>query len=212
MNVAVDLHVHERAVSADSRTPARAMMRAARTHLGEFAMIGFVGHDRRPRVQPNGTLFATGVEHEVRPPPNRLHVIEFPGQDFRILAHPKMTWPENTRERVHEYLVEHPEIEAVEKWRGGRRQFRGNVPALQIGSSDSHNPLLLGASHLIVETADVSTDGVFEAIRDGRFQAVNRPVGRLTRAAHTVEKAGAFVVSDPNAAARVGRAALAETF
>lgn len=204
MHVAVDLHVHERTASPDCRTPAIQMLQAARRKLGEFAMVGFVGHDRRPQLGQDGVLIETGIEHERRPPPNRLHVIEFPDQDFRILAHPKVTWPTNTREHVHDYLAENPSIEAVEKWRGGRKQYRGHVPAIELGSSDAHNALLVGASQVVVSTSDVSQAGIFEAIRADQFQVRNRAVSSLARLAHVIEKAGAFVSADPSTAVRVG--------
>lgn len=182
MHVAVDLHTHA-AHDRDSRTPAQRMARFMAEEF-EFAMLGIVGHDFRPTADPSGVLSTTGIEHEVRRNP-RVHVIEFPDHDVSILAHPKLS--HMNREDVWEFIHEN-NIDAVEKFTGGRKQFEGTIPVPAVGASDSHSPLLLGTSFVVVDVDEVSVDGVFHAIRAGDFKTVVRPPSLPTRLLARAEK------------------------
>lgn len=202
MHVAVDLHVHERSASGDSRTAAETMGRVARSRLGDWVMLGLVGHDAEPTEEAEAVLSITGVENEIRTTPRRLHVIRFTDPEFSILAHPALTWPTDTRRQAAAFIDSH-DIDAVEKFNGGRQQYSGHIPGVrEVAGSDAHSPLVLGSSHLVVQTDTVSADAVIDAIRQGDYTIVaDRPPWHR-RLFERIEKSLTMVRNEPGSAFR----------
>lgn len=193
--VAVDLHVHERRGSGDSRTPASAMAETMFDRYGPFTAIGFVGHDTIVEAHAPDTLAIDGVEHE--PNPGRwLHIIELVDHDFRILAHPAKTFhPARVKEEAERAAREHG-CQAVEKWNwgsGGGLQYEGSIDGvIEVAGSDAHSPLGVGLNHMLVDVDEVSEAAVMREVMAGRFDVVvQRMTGR--RVFHTLEKAAALV-------------------
>lgn len=193
--VAVDLHVHERRGSGDSRTQASVMAETIFDRYGPFTAIGFVGHDALVEAYAPDTLAIAGIEHEPNPG-QWLHVLEFPAHDFRVLAHPAKTWPgpdriEKTRAAIDEFGCD-----AVEKWNwaNGGKQYNGSLDGVvEVAGSDAHSPLGVGLNHMLVDVDEVSEVAVMREVKAGRFDVVTqRMTGR--RLFHQLEKAAALVV------------------
>lgn len=206
MEVAVDLHVHTNA-DADSRTPPRKMVDPALRRMGDFVLLGFVGHDFRPQVDVEGVLSVAGVEHEIRQEPTRLHVLRFPDHDLQILAHPQLTWPTETEAHARQWMRETDlRIDAVEAATSGRPQYEASVSdVVEVAGSDAHSPLVIGSAFMVVMVQEVSADAVMKAIKRGHVHTViDRPPWHRRWLA-SAEKALSLSVSDPSAAVRVGR-------
>ena len=177
--VPISLHAHEASASGDSRTSIDAM--AARYRQAGFGTVGFVGHDATPETPNRAALpVVVGIEHELRTEPRRLHVVEYPQFGFRFLAHPNLTWPENTRENAADYVASH-DVDAVERWNRGIQQYEGHISGVaELANDDAHNPHQIGDSHMVFPTGvlrdsqGLSLHRVFDALRRGEFWAVNR--------------------------------------
>lgn len=178
MRTRVSLHAHERTASGDSLSSAVTMARRYRDQ--GFGAVGFVGHDSAPVETGDAVAAAVGVEHELRPLPRRLHVVEFPEHDFAFLAHPATAWPTDTRAKAAAFAHEHG-LDGVEKYSRGRMQYAGSIPGLvELANDDAHNPHQVGESHMVVRVQD--PDGptrrvlgqVFDALRRDEFETVNR--------------------------------------
>lgn len=192
MQVAVDLHVHERLGSGDSRTAAWQMADVMADRYGPAAAIGFVGHDTIVETSGGPTLTFDGVEHE--PNPGRwLHILEFPDHDFRVLAHPAKTFadPLEGARRV----IDERDLDAVEKWNwaNGGLQYEGSLPVPEIASSDAHSPIAVGLNHMLVDVDTVSEDAVMREVKAGRFDVVTQRL-RGRRLFHRLEKTTALTV------------------
>jgi len=88
---------------------------------GGFDVVGFVGHDAIPDP-PETDLPVTilrGTEIERRKDPTRVHVLEFPDEGLRILAHPGKTLPGASQNRILA-LAQRLNVDAIEAFnRGG---------------------------------------------------------------------------------------------
>lgn len=171
------LHTHERSASADSVTPARVM---AQEYADRgFDVVGFVGHDERPSVPgdlPVETL--TGIEREVRKRPTRVHVLDFPDHDLSVLAHPRLSHPQDTVTEM-EATAETLGVDAVERFNRGVEQYGGYSPSLpETASDDAHNTSQVATSYMETD-APPTAEGVVQAVKDGNVQLVNEPAGRL---------------------------------
>lgn len=192
--VAVDLHVHERRGSGDSRTPASTMAETMFDRYGPFTATGFVGHDLEVLAHAPDTIAITGVEHE--PIPGRyLHVLEYPDHDFRVLAHPALTFRGGDVKAEARQAMRDYDCQAVERWSWahGGQQYEGHLDALEVAGSDAHSPLGVGLNHMVVTVDEVSEAAVMREVKAGRFDVVAQ---RLTarRVFHQIEKAAALTV------------------
>lgn len=204
MLIPVDLHVHERTASGDSGTAVSVMAATARRRMGDFAMLGIVGHDQAPTEVPEDILSLVGVEYEIHTKPRRLHVIRFEEPSFTILAHPALTWPTNTREQAAEF-IDANDIDAVEKWNSGHGglQYQGNIEGVvELAGSDAHSGLMVGASYMLVDTETVSAPAVIQAIKNEEFHVVTTPVPWHRRLLGQVEKSLLLALSEPSSAVR----------
>lgn len=186
MRVPVALHVHERNGSADSRTPAGEMVDAYKQKYGTPLAIGFVGHDHAVRVNHPDVVTLDGVEHEIRKRPTRLHVVEFLDHDFKYLAHPKTTFPDDTADGAMR-AVERYDLDAVEKYNAGSKQYDGSLGVPEIAGDDSHSPLGVGESMLAVDVDRLTEDAVVDELKAGRVHMMNDP-SRSRGVAHQAEK------------------------
>lgn len=202
--VAVDLHVHERRGSGDSRTTAEAMAATMFDRYGPFTATGFVGHDLEVFAHAPDTLAIVGVEHEPVPG-SYLHILEYPDHDFRILAHPALTFDGDVKAQAREAMAEH-DCQAVERWSWahGGRQYDGHIDdAVEVAGSDAHSPLGVGLNHMLVTVDEVSESAVMREVAAGRFDVhTQRMLGR--RVFHQLEKAAALAVESLRRSPRNG--------
>lgn len=140
-----------------------------------FDVVGFVGHDARPAppTQTHGVEVLTGVEHEIRKIPTRLHLVEFPDQGLRILAHPGATFPANTEDMALE-VAEDLGADAIEMFNRGKKQMPEPVMDSypRVASDDAHNTHQIGASYMTAQT-EKSPEAVVGAVKDGRVSLHN---------------------------------------
>jgi len=152
-------------------------------------LVGFVGHDERPSVPDDLPITVmTGVEEEVTKQPRRLHILRFPDQDLSILAHPKLTFPEQTGCGIGALSQEFG-IDAVELHSRGTRQLPDNeIPRLPaVGADDAHTTHAVGCSVTEVD-APADPDAVATAIKQGDCRSVNRGLSLRSRAAHKLHQ------------------------
>lgn len=146
----VNLHAHEASASGDSDTPLYKMLDEYANR--GYALAGMVGHDARPSGPPRWgpTDVIYGIEHEIRGPPNRIHVVEFPDHNFRFLAHPGSSWPEDTKRKAREFMRENS-IHAVEKYNAGEEEYEGHIAGvIELANDDAHSPGAVGTSFMSV--------------------------------------------------------------
>jgi len=190
------LHAHEQSASGDSDTPMGVMAREYADN--GFDLVGFVGHDQRPE-QPErdmGVAVMTGVEHELRTSPRRLHIIEFPDQELRILAHPSLTHPENTEEKA---VVDADEygVDAIEAFNKGYRELPDSVVMdsyPRVAGDDAHNTHQIGSSYM-ESSVEATPEKVAEAVKDGRVTLQSPGLPATSRAAGRLHQALALVAS-----------------
>lgn len=178
------LHAHEETASGDSNTSARGMANAyadAGTDL-----VGFVGHDERPSVPddlPTETM--TGTEHELQKRPTKLHLISFPDQDLKILAHPKLSTPAG-RETVEwaRETAARLDADAVEGYNRGTKQMShgANVGAPLVAGDDAHNTHQVASSYSITD-APATPEGVSRAVKTGNVRMANPGMTRRSSGA-----------------------------
>lgn len=175
----VSLHTHEASASADAVTPVREMAHAA-AEAG-IDLVGFVGHDERPQVPddlPVETM--TGTEIEVRRRPKRLHVLDFPDQDLRILAHPAWSVPKG--KNVEEWTrraVGALDVDAVELFNRGQEEYdrKADVGVPAVAGDDAHNSAQVATSYMVVESP-AEPQAVADAVKRGKVELVNAPASR----------------------------------
>lgn len=190
------LHAHEQSASGDSDTPIEAM--ADEYARRGFDLVGFVGHDARPR-RPNRPVdveVITGVEHEVRTRPRRLHIVEFPEYDLRILAHPSLTHPNNTVEQALQD-AEAYNVDAIEAYNKGSRELP-DQPVMdsypRVSGDDAHNTHQVGASYM--ETmVPPEPEAVTQAVKEGRVTLENPGRSLRSRAAGRLHQGLSLVAS-----------------
>lgn len=193
MKVAVDLHVHERRGSGDSRTPAWAMADVMFDRYG-FAALGFVGHDLIVEADVADAIAIDGIE--IEPIAGRyLHILEYVDHDFRVLAHPALTFGGDVKAKAREAIAEY-DCDAVERWNWahGGLQYEGHIDGvIEVAGSDAHSPLGVGLNHMVVDVDTVSADAIMREVQAGRFEVV---IERHTtrRFLHQLEKATALAV------------------
>lgn len=167
------LHVHEREGSHDSRTPAGEMASAYQSMFDTPVAVGFVGHDEEVHVRTPGVITFSGSEFSKTSGPNGIHVIQFDEPGIRILAHPGRTWPNDTK-REAKAAIEKYNIDAVEKYTGGRKQYEGHLPVVELNGDDAHSPIGAGRSSLRVDAPRLSKHAIAESLSRGDFDMVNR--------------------------------------
>jgi len=167
------LHVHEREGSHDSNTTAGDQIRAYRDQLDTPLAVGFVGHDTEVEATNPSTITFRGVEHSITNGVRGTHIIDMEGGDLSILAHPGWTFPQETKRQAMD-VVDDYGLDGVEKWTGGRRQYEGTLPVLEVAGDDAHSPLGTAYSYLRVNATDTTKDAVLGAIKRGDFDVVNR--------------------------------------
>jgi len=167
------LHSHEQSASGDSSTSMEGMLEEYEKQ--GFDVVGFVGHDSRPSPpRESGSIdVLTGVEHELQKEPTRLHMIEFPDQNLRILAHPKPTFPDRTEERAIS-MADKLGVDAVEMFNRGDKQMPEPVMDSypRVASDDAHNTHQVGSSYMTADTEN-SVSGVVQAVKTGKLSLHN---------------------------------------
>lgn len=172
MAVRVNLHAHDRVGSRDSLTSAASM--EAAYHARGYGLIGLVGHNARPGSDGDTPIARLdGVERGAGNGQAEPHVVEFDDVGFSFLAHPRRTWPTDTRRRALEFIERH-DLDGVEKFSSGTRQYRGEMPVAELANDDAHATLGIGSSYMIVATDTATPEDVVDAIRRGRVELVNR--------------------------------------
>lgn len=151
----------------------------------EYADAGFV-----TAVTDHDTWTDTdrirGVEHTIAEP-GKLHIVELE-DGFRFLAHPRLPFPTDTRERAAAYVRDHG-LDGVEKYSRGIKQYSGSIGGVvELANDDAHNPFQVGLSHMLVD-APRDHGAVLAAIKRGDFEprVAPRPsfeycAGRLSQA------------------------------
>lgn len=170
----VNLHAHCSQGSYDALLSARKM-------IDQYADAGFgavaiTDHDQRTSVPDDDRLITLeGIEHTVDAE-RHTHIVEIPDHDFRILAHPAFSHPEDPKAAIRELAREY-DLDAVEKWNCGARQYRGDLdaPLIEVAGDDAHNPLQVGHTYMEVPDSVSSAGGVISAIRSGRHELVRDP-------------------------------------
>ena len=176
--VAVNLHVHESSASKDASASYNDMVESYREQLEIPFRLGVVGHDKLPKVDLRREDIK-GIERTIDKSED-LHIINFPRFNFKILAHPRYTWSENTKKKAKKAIKEH-NVDAVEKFNAGNKQFEGDLPATHVAGDDSHNRFQTGVSFMVIEShnpASLTWEIIFDKIKRGKFEMVseNTPV------------------------------------
>lgn len=167
------LHSHEQSSSGDSATSMSGMLEEYARQ--DFDVVGFVGHDARPDLprEDHGVEVLTGTEHEIRKNPTRLHMVDFPDQGLKILAHPGATFPTDTENMALD-VAERLGADAIEMFNRGEKQMPEPVMDSypRVASDDAHNTHQIGASYMTARTGG-SVEEVVEAVKDGRVSLHN---------------------------------------
>lgn len=182
METTFTLHAHEASASGDSTTPIETMAEAYAEKGVD--VVGFVGHDERPDI-PDGLPIEAmaGTEHEARRNPTRLHIIDFPEQNLRILPHPSLTYPENTTKQAAA-AAETWEVDAVEVFNRGGRELPSDadVGVPKVAGDDAHNTHQTASSYNVTR-ARATPQAVASAVKRGDFQPINEGLPRRRAAA-----------------------------
>lgn len=178
MKVKINLHSHERIGSFDSTTPQIAMT-SAYNALG-YDAVGFVGHDDMADVESEQLIIFNGIEREVSISPET-HIVEFPEIGFSFLAHPERS--NYSKEEIQSIINEY-NLDGVEKFSDGVKQYRGEMPAIELSNDDAHNVWQIGTSFMEIEVNDVNRGQIVQAIKRGDIELKNnrrRVVGQAVK-------------------------------
>lgn len=145
-----------------------------------FDLVGVVGHDAMPSVPTSEPITVLrGVEHEIDKA-SKFHVVEFPG--FSFIAHPGLTWPEDTHSHV-EQAIRELDVDGVEKINRGVVQYPGHISGVvEIGNDDAHNRNQVGSSYSIIDSWPPTTT----QIRNPGVPTYKRWAGRALQATSLV--------------------------
>jgi len=175
----IDLHAHDPEASWDSSATRKSMLRGYRRH--NFDVVGFVGHDEMAGVRSDNLVVLNGIEHTISTKPE-IHVVEFPDYGYKFLAHPRRITKLDTKD-VASKIIQKRNLQGVEKYNNGVKQFSGDLSVPSLANSDAHNPFQIGTSFMLVDSP--KTQGsVINAVRSGEAKAVNRfrrPLGKLIK-------------------------------
>lgn len=155
-----NLQTHNSRVSYDSTTPPRFMIRRYK-QLG-FDAIGFVGHDEMSNFESDDLIILNGIEKTIRNNPE-IHIVEFPEAEFSFLAHPRRINKENTKE-VAEDIIDKHNLDGVEKFNNGVKQYDGTIDTLELANDDAHNLFQIGTSFMTMDINDINEGQLVQAL------------------------------------------------
>lgn len=190
--VFVNLHTHERTGSQDSDYSMREMYDAYRRRFDVPVVIGFVAHDDEGESRvPDGkppTNCIKGTEVTVNRG-NDLHIVRFPQFDFSFLAHPRHTFSDREeRMKRSREIINTYDLDGVEWYRSGKKQFKGYLPEVWLSNDDAHSPHVVGSGGIFVEVEELSVDSVMGKVRKGDFKLHVNSVGFYNHLRHQVHK------------------------
>lgn len=182
-DVRFTLHAHCSSGSADSQTPVEVL--AAAYAERDIDVVGIVGHGSVPDIDTEGlpVEVLTGIEHELRKHPTRIHVVEFPEYDFRFLAHPRLTAPDGDLAETRA-LIDRLDVDAVEMFNRGSRHLsdREAVDVPVLANDDAHNTAQVATSYMAARVPRGTPQAVVDAARRGEVQLHNPGRGRFQHA------------------------------
>jgi len=124
--------------------------------------VGFVGHNEVSEFDTDRFIVFNGIEREVSEDPE-IHIVEYPEIGFSFLAHPKRIDFENTKE-IASGIVQNGNLDGVEKFSSGRKQYKGSINSLELANDDAHNILQVGTSHMEIEVNEITKGQVVQAL------------------------------------------------
>lgn len=189
--IVVNLHTHERS-SQDSNYSMNDLYNYYNRYFHLPVFIGFVAHDdegvgKIPRGE-KPELSILGTEYTVNRD-NDLHIIDYPEYDFSFLAHPKHTFSSDNKKEKAEEVIRRYQLDGVEKYRMGRRQYRGALSGSPLANDDAHSPHVIGSSYMVVEVDRIAPGNILEEIKKNRHQLYNDPPSSSQRVGHKMYKA-----------------------
>jgi len=113
-----------------------------------------------------------GVEHTINEG-NDFHIIEYPNYDFRFLAHPLHTFKGNER-KVEDAICSY-DLDGLELYRMGRKQFFKEHSGVYLSNSDAHSKSVVGSSYIVVDAS--SQEEAMRKIKRGDYSVKHRRVG-----------------------------------
>lgn len=173
--VVVNLHTHEKTASPNSKDSMEQVAEFYRNRSDLPVFIGFVGHDKIPKGE-TPTLAIKGVERSLHEG-SKLHVVDFPDHNFSFLAHPELTFVKNKKKQINR-LISLLDLDGVEKYRGGAKQFSGETKGIALANDDAHNMYQVMSSYMTVqvpETEDgtISEEDVMNQVKQGNVTLHN---------------------------------------
>jgi len=178
----VQLHIHEKKGSLDSSVDAHTMIEEYKSR--GFDVVGLLGHDTKVVVDRDDIVVMNGVEVTIS---GFHHIVHYPEHDLSILAHPGFTWGDFATSAVHHH-EDFYDVDAVERYGGGKPQFEGETTLPEVGGDDSHNIVQIGRSWTKVYAPECSSEAVVEAIKNGMCEPVNKGMGAFEKGLAYLDK------------------------
>ena len=170
MKAKFTLHTHDNTVSYDSYIPFSVRAKLYKT-MG-FDALGVVGHDNISQYDSDDLIIINGVEHTVSEDPE-IHIVELPEIGFRYLAHPKRVDGNNTRETAMNIIRER-NLDGVEKYNDGSKQYDGSLDTIELASDDAHNLIQTCTSYMKADVDAINRGQIVSAIKTGNFEMKNK--------------------------------------
>lgn len=134
-----------------------------------FGALAITDHDAITEPPRQSLIQPRGIEHTLHGK-KHLHVVELSDHDFKFLAHPRLTFPVNTRENIHRMLDE-LDLDGVEKYNSGVQQYHGDLDrrgVVELANDDCHNRLQIGHSYMTVPDSVDTEEELIGALKAGK--------------------------------------------